>query len=311
MLDAQRIARAYQEPEPTRGYAAPVAEHRVHVAPIPDWVDHVDLERWLGPTAGEPWRVVAGGERDGEARATLTSDQAADLAARLRGIGLDGAAIVCGIEPPLRRPAVRRARTEDARRRRSTTPGFERAGVRLDEPGRWSLTPERLAMRIAGTAAHVPIVDAGCGLGGNAIAFARAGCRVVAIDANADRLELARHNAGIYQVADHIRFIRGDAIALAHDLAQPDAILFVDPPWGTDWNRERCGLEDLPLLAELRPIAARGYAALWAKVPASFATAELPGARPEPLFGEAEGDYRRIKFVLVRLDSAKTSNARG
>lgn len=276
----------------------PVAVHEVHVAPIPAWVE---LERLLGPTdAGQPWRVAALDEGWCEARAILSSDAAADLGARLRGVGLGGRAIACSVDPPLRRAAVRRARTEDARRRRETTPGFERPGVRLDEEGRWSLTPERLALRIARTADHAPIVDAGCGLGGNAIAFARAGCRVTAIEADPARLALARHNAEIYQVADRIRFIPGDAFTLAREHAERDAILYVDPPWGREWNRERCDLAQLPLLAALLPIAASGYAALWAKVPPSFAIEELPGAVPEAWFGEAEGDRRRVKFVLLR-----------
>jgi hypothetical protein len=275
-----------------------VAEHEVRVAPIPAWIDH---ERLLGPTdAGQPWHVVALEAGACEARARLSSEAAADLGARLRGLGLDGRALLCSIDPPLRRPLVRRARTEDARRRRATTPGFERAGVRLDDEGRWSLTPEQLALRLARTAARTPIVDAGCGAGGNAIAFARAGSRVVAIEADAGRLALARHNAKIYQVDDRIHFIHGDALTVAREHAERDAILFIDPPWGRDWERERCGLAQLPLLAALLPIASE-FAALWAKVPPSFATAELPEATPEAWFGEAEGDRRRIKFVLLRL----------
>lgn len=274
-----------------------MAEHQVRVAPIPAWID---IERLLGPTGStQPWRVVTLDDRACEAQASLSSEAAADLGARLRGVGLDGRLLVCSIEPPLRRAAVRRARTEDARRRRATTPGFERAGVRLDDEGRWSLTPERLALGIAGTAAHAPIVDAGCGLGGNAIAFARAGCRVIAIEADEARLALARHNAEIYQVHDRIRFVHGDAVELAAELAERDAILFVDPPWGPDCNRERCGLADLPLLADLLPIASN-YAALWAKLPPSFATAELADAVAEAWFGESPGDRRRIKFVLLR-----------
>lgn len=281
-----------------------MAVHEVRVAPIPVWID---LERLLGPTDGPPWRVAS---LDGgwcEARAALSREAAADLGARLRGVGLGGRALVCEVEPPLRRVAVRRARIEDARRRRETTPGFERVGVRLDDEGRWSLTPERLALRLARTADRAPIVDAGCGLGGNAIAFARAGCRVIAIEADRGRLELARHNAKIYQVEDRIRFFHGDAVTLAREHAGRDAILYVDPPWGRDWKRDRCGLAELPLLADLLAIAASGNAALWAKVPPSFAIEEVPGAVPEAWFGEAEGDRRRVKFVLLRRPSIHAS----
>lgn len=277
-----------------------MAVHQVRVGPLPDWLD---ADRLLGPT-GEPagaWQRSRG-EHGLEARGTLSSADAADLAARLRGLGFDGQPLGCEIAPLLSRSSVRRARTEDARRRRATTPGFARPGTRDDEIGRMSLTPEPLALRMAAWAQGRAVVDAGCGIGGNAIAFARAGCRVVAIEADAERLELARHNAAVYGVAQQIEFVHGDALALVPERRDAEAILFVDPPWGADWPRARCGLAELPMLGALLPHAA-SYAALWAKLPPSFATAELlhggPG-RVDALFGEAQGDRRRVKFVLVR-----------
>jgi hypothetical protein len=248
------------------------------------------------------WRLERQQNGSVVARAQLPGERAAELAARLRGLGFEGRALECEIQPPLRRSSVRRGRTEDARRRRVTTPGFTRAGTRLDEVGRMSLTPEPLALEVAALAQGRPIVDAGCGAGGNAIAFARAGCLVHAIEADAARLELARHNAGIYGVADRIEFVHADALTWVAARPDPAAILFVDPPWGADWDRRGCGLESLPLLAGLVPLA-RNFAALWAKVPPSFATAQLlDGATGDAraLFGAAEGDHRRVKFVLVR-----------
>ncbi|KIG13316.1 hypothetical protein DB30_00364 [Enhygromyxa salina] len=165
-----------------------------------------------------------------------------------------------------------------------------------------SLTPEPLAMEIAALAQGRPIVDAGCGAGGNAIAFARAGCHVQAIEQDAARLELARHNAGVYGVADQIEFVHADALTFVAARADPAAILFVDPPWGANWDRSGCDLAALPLLAGILPLA-RNFAALWAKVPPSFATAQLlEGASGDAraMFGAAEGDERRVKFVLVR-----------
>lgn len=277
-----------------------MAVHQVRVGPLPDWLEPVRL---LGPT-GEPdgaWQLSRG-DHGLEARARLGSADAADLAARLRGLGFDGQPLGCQIDPPLSRSLVRRARTDDARRRRATTPGFHRAGTRDDEIGRMSLTPEPLAMRMAAWAQGRAVVDAGCGIGGNAIAFARAGCRVQAIEADAARLELARHNAAVYGVAGQIEFVHGDALVIVPQRRDPEAILFVDPPWGADWPRAGCGLADLPMLAALVPHAA-GYAALWAKVPPSFATKQIldcgPG-RVDAFFGEAQGDRRRVKFVLVR-----------
>jgi predicted RNA methylase len=280
-----------------------VAVHQVRVGPLPDWLD---LARLLGPTA-EPdgaWQLSRG-DHGLLAHGTLSSADAADLASRLRGLGFDGDLLACHVTPPLGRSLIRRARTHDARRRRETTPGFTRPGTRDDEIGRMSLTPEPLAMRMAAWAQGRAVVDAGCGIGGNAIAFARAGCRVLAIEADAERLELARHNAGVYGVAKQIEFVHGDALALLPEPRDPEAILFVDPPWGADWPRGRCGLADLPLLAALlaHPHAA-DYVQLWAKVPPSFATAQLlddsSSGRVDAFFGEAPGDRRRVKFVLVR-----------
>lgn len=199
---------------------------RVTVAGLPDWVD---ADRLLGPG---PW------VREGPVRtAELTPREAADLASRLRNVHLGGRTLELRVEPPLPRALVRAARTEDARRRRDTTPGFTRAGVRLDPLARTYLTPEALALALGRRYAGQRVVDATCGAGGNAIGFARAGCAVVAVDANAARLAQARHNARIYGVEARIRFVH----ARAEHLDLDGDVLFVDPPWGTDWNRARHG----------------------------------------------------------------------
>ncbi len=50
------------------------------------------------------------------------------------------------------------------------------------------------------------LLDPFAGVGGNAIQFARTCGRVRASDSSAARLQLARHNAGVYGVADSIDF---------------------------------------------------------------------------------------------------------
>jgi hypothetical protein len=119
-------------------------------------------------------------------------------------------------------------------------------GIELDEEGRFSLTPEGEAMALARSLEAEVVVDAFCGCGGNAIAFARMpGIRgVIAIDSDPRRLEMARHNAGLYGVESKIDFICGDAMSCA-----PEAqVVFVDPPWSLgrerlddiwDWARDR------------------------------------------------------------------------
>jgi trimethylguanosine synthase len=194
---------------------------------------------------------------------------------------------------------VRAARLADARRRRETTPGFERAGCRADEEGRISLTPETLAVTIAARVAGLRVLDAGCGVGGNAIAFARAGCPVLAVERDATRLALARRNAAIYEVDHVIEWRHGDAEPA---LAAADVdVLFVDPPWGAAYSRERATLEDYPLLVAARAAALERGLRLVAKVPPSFDPASIPGAVPTALFGAAVGDRHRVKLVLLDL----------
>jgi hypothetical protein len=206
---------------------------------------------------------------------------AADLAARLRGIDLAGGSVEIDIRPPLKRSLIRSARTEDARRRRVTTPGFTRPGTRVDAEGKTSLTPEVLALRIGEQAGGRRIFDAMCGCGGNAIGFARAGCPVIAMDSSRERLKMAEHNARIYGVADRIAFRHGDS----RDAEVDADLLFLDPPWGA-----------------MALIEAFGQRPCWIKAPPAFAVPE--GFAPEAWFGEADGDYRRVKFLLLKSDAA-------
>ena len=282
--------------------------HAVTVTGLPAWMD---LPRLLGPTGdglddGEGWIREAMADGTLAMSASMETRRAADLDARLRGLGFGGHAIAVTSAPPLPRGAVRDARTQDARRRRDTTPGFTRTGTRLDEEGRWSLTPEHLALalgrrasRAFGEGAHV--VDAGCGAGGNSIGLARAGLRVTAIEQDAARLGMARHNARVYGVEARVRFVHGDALALLPGLlegAEPPAMVFLDPPWGTAWDRAATPVSALPLLPSVLELAG-GRVATWAKLPPS-AVLDLPGlTRCEAWFGEAEGDRRRVKFVLA------------
>ncbi|KAA8587582.1 hypothetical protein FQN60_016444 [Etheostoma spectabile] len=108
-------------------------------------------------------------------------------------------------------------------------------GIRLDREGWFSVTPERIAEHIALRVEHsFPdsqlVIDAFCGVGGNAIQFALTGKRVLAIDIDPVRLNLARHNATVYSVADRIDFLQGDFLQLAPRLR--GNVVFLSPPWG-------------------------------------------------------------------------------
>jgi hypothetical protein len=110
-------------------------------------------------------------------------------------------------------------------------------GIQMDVEGFFSVTPERIAVHIAERCA-APYVAAGggvvidgfAGCGGNTIAFARVCAHVIAIDNNAARLGMARHNARVYGVAHKIQFILGDFTELAPTL-KADTV-FLSPPWG-------------------------------------------------------------------------------
>lgn len=134
-------------------------------------------------------------------------------------------------------------------------------GCLLDEEGWYSVTPEGIADVIAEKCRCGTVLDAFCGVGGNAIAFARTCERgkryeihcpyfsltngfilyfaVIAIDTSETRLRLARHNAVIYGVQDRIEFILGDYVSFVkgytslpeHARTTID-VVFLSPPWG-------------------------------------------------------------------------------
>jgi SAM-dependent methyltransferase len=166
------------------------------------------------------------------------------------------------------------------------------------------LTPESLALKIGKWAGGRRVIDAGCGVGGNAIGFARAGCEVLAIELDPARAEMACHNAREYGMDERVQVEQGTATQRVQELAAgpraAQSLLFCDPPWGADWNREGCTLEDFPLLSQLHPLR-ESFWELWAKVPASFDTHSCPGATAHAIFGDGEGDRRRVKFVLLRM----------
>lgn len=104
--------------------------------------------------------------------------------------------------------------------------------MRLDPEGLYSLALQEVALPIARKVAGRTVVDAFCGAGGFTIALARASKRVIAIDRDPARLEMARHNVGLWKVGGRVEFHLGDARDLVPGFkGRCDAIL-LDPPWG-------------------------------------------------------------------------------
>ncbi|XP_070798381.1 trimethylguanosine synthase [Pituophis catenifer annectens] len=107
-------------------------------------------------------------------------------------------------------------------------------GIQLDREGWFSVTPEKIAQHIADRVRlsfdSDIVVDAFCGVGGNAIQFALAAKRVIAVDIDPVKIQLAHNNAMVYGVADQIEFICGDFMKLASSLKAD--VVFLSPPWG-------------------------------------------------------------------------------
>ncbi len=115
-------------------------------------------------------------------------------------------------------------------------------GIQIDHEGWYSVTPEAIAAHTANelfAIAHKEgkesvVLDVFCGVGGNSIHFAQVFDRVIAVDLSPTRLEMARHNAEIYGVADKIEFVCADAFEFLELKAQSLQIsaVFLSPPWG-------------------------------------------------------------------------------
>ncbi|CAK9780866.1 hypothetical protein CC85DRAFT_285912 [Cutaneotrichosporon oleaginosum] len=123
--------------------------------------------------------------------------------------------------------------------RHSLFPAYSRLPLLLDDTGWFSVTPSSIAEHIAERCRSDVVLDAFCGVGGNAIAFARTCERVIAMDNDITRLKLARHNALHYGVADRIEFVLADYVEWAREYVRRGAhqreeidVVFLSPPWG-------------------------------------------------------------------------------
>ncbi|XP_059616864.1 uncharacterized protein LOC132261868 [Phlebotomus argentipes] len=124
-------------------------------------------------------------------------------------------------------------------------------GVKMDRESWFSVTPEKVAAHIAERCRCDLIVDGFCGVGGNTIQFAMTCLKVIAIDIDPKKIEMAKHNATVYGVRDRIEFIVGDFTNLA-DTLKAD-VVFLSPPWGgPEYSKE----ETYDLEKSLIPLSA-------------------------------------------------------
>ncbi len=162
----------------------------------------------------------------------------------------------------------------------------------LDEEGRRSLTERSRAEEHARIIEADVVIDACCGCGGNSIAFALAGKQVVALERDAERLELARRNAEAFGVSERIHFQRGELQDhLAPLIAEyPSSAVFMDPPW-----RSGESIDEVPCWPDLLPGGQdtagllMDASFLLLKLPRSFDLATLPRRSWELRWGFGPG----------------------
>ncbi|HQZ00702.1 MAG TPA: class I SAM-dependent methyltransferase [Propionicimonas sp.] len=73
------------------------------------------------------------------------------------------------------------------------------------------------------------VVDLGCGIGADALAFAAAGLKVVAVEADPATAVLAAANLGAANLGAGAEVVCGDAVELAGELLSDGAAVFIDP----------------------------------------------------------------------------------
>jgi len=177
-------------------------------------------------------------------------------------------------------------------------------GIRMDYDGWFSVTPENVASQIAERCRCNVIVDAFCGVGGNAIQFAMTCEKVIAIDNSPVRLACAKANAKIYGVEDRITFIQADYIAWAKarsadDKQEPIEVVFMSPPWGgIEYQEEASQSDDDPNLTTL---AAPKATSLDTAGPyASYSLSRLAPLHGRELFNISRKLTKNIAYFLPR-----------
>ncbi|MCA2218611.1 class I SAM-dependent methyltransferase [Jidongwangia harbinensis] len=131
-----------------------------------------------------------------------------------------------GVAPALAAAALTQA---DLRRRAAAKFGPDAAGMFLTRPGLEQATravvADRRAARLAAAGVRT-LADLGCGLGSDALAAARAGIRVYAVDADPLTAAMARANADAAGLADRVTVECADATTV--EVERFDAV-FADP----------------------------------------------------------------------------------
>lgn len=101
--------------------------------------------------------------------------------------------------------------------------------IQIDEVGLYSVRAEKFALETWNTMKWDVIYDAFCCVWWSAIWFALAGKKVITVELDKNRLEMAKNNAKIYGVYDKITFIHWNTLDIIKEV-EFDWVFF-DPPW--------------------------------------------------------------------------------
>lgn len=106
----------------------------------------------------------------------------------------------------------------------------KREVIHYDKVGLCTVKPKRIATEIAHSFSGVRVLDAFAGIGGVAIALARSGKTVLAVESDAARCKMLRENVRLYGVDESVEIINADVLELYQDLDFD--CLYLDPSWG-------------------------------------------------------------------------------
>lgn len=145
------------------------------------------------------------------------------------------------------------------------------------------------------------VLDLGCGIGTDSMAFAAGGHRVVAVDRNRERVTLASFNLRAALPGS------GPAVAVVGDAAEPPAgadVLFLDPDRRTARGRA-FRLADASPDADALERLRHGYAHTLVKAPPALPDAEIPPDAAVEFLSEG-GECRE---ALLRFGPDETAGA--
>jgi hypothetical protein len=158
----------------------------------------------------------------------------------------------------------------------------------LEQASAAPVAAHRAARLMRGRQGSLNVADLCCGAGGDALALAQAGTKVIAVDRDELRLALAAANAAALGLSDRISFVQRDLLAEAPPVAEA---IFCDPGRRAGGRRRFHVDEYEPPLGHILSWRA-STPALAVKLSPGVDLAELPGSDVELEFVSLDGELK-------------------